>query len=85
MNAISVAAERHRTLAIPVAYGAADVERAAESLHVALSDEEIDAILARLDGDLERETTVAARAALASRIYEDLVRIGRLHISSDDD
>lgn len=85
MTAPSVEAERHRMLTIPVVYGAVDVERAAESLHVALSDEETDAILARLDGEMETLTTVAAQTALASRIYEDLVRIGHLHVSSDDD
>ncbi|MBV8529433.1 MAG: DUF1380 family protein [Candidatus Dormibacteraeota bacterium] len=85
MTAPSLDAERHRTLTVPLVYGAMDVERAADSLHVSLSDEETDAILERLDGDLDTIMSAAATAALAARIYEDLVRIGQLHVSSDDD
>lgn len=77
--------EGHRSVTIPVVYSSLDVERAAESLHVSLSTEETDAILARIDGELDELGNVATRSALASKIYDDLALIGHLHTSSDDD
>lgn len=77
--------ERHRSVTIPVVYSSVDVERAAESLHVSLSDEETDAILARIDGELDELGSTATRSALASRIYDDLAHIAHLHTFSDDD
>jgi uncharacterized protein (DUF302 family) len=77
--------ERHRSVTVPVVYGSLDIERAADSLHLSLSDQETDAILARIDGDLDELGNVATRSALASRIYDDLAQIAHLHTSSDDD
>lgn len=79
------ALERHRSITVAVDYCPLDVERAAESLNVSLSDEETDAILARIDGELDELGAAATRSALASRIYDDLARIAHLHASSDDD
>ena len=78
-------AERRRSLSIPVAYGAVDIERAAESIHVSLSDEETSALLARIDVDLDDLGHAATQSAVYSRIYDELARIGHLHESSDDD
>lgn len=79
------AEERHRSITVSIVYSSLDVERAAESLNVSLSEEEIDAILAKLDGELDDLGATATRSALASRIYDDLAQIAHLHTSSDDD
>jgi hypothetical protein len=76
---------RQRSLTIPVAYGPADVEHAMTTFDLALSDEEMEVILADIDSELADLAVVATRSALASRIYDDLARIARGHAWSDDD
>ena len=84
-GADAAGSERHRSLSIPVSYSVVDIERAAESIHVSLTDEEAGALLARIDGELDELGHAATRSAVYSRIYDDLARIGHLHDSSDDD
>ncbi len=76
---------RQRSLTIPVAYGRADVEQAANSLNLSLSEEELDTILADVDSEVAELAVTATRSALASRIYDDLARVARGHAWSDDD
>jgi hypothetical protein len=77
--------KRRRRVSVLVTYGGADVERAAESLNVPLSDEEVGAILADVDGELSGLAASATRSALTSRIYEDLAQVARGHAWSDDE
>ena len=68
-----------------VEYGEQDVERAAESLNVSLSDQETEAILLDIDAEFSSLASAAVRSAVASRIYGDLARVARGHTWSDDD
>lgn len=72
-------------MTIPIAYGPADVEHAAETFGLSLSDEEVEVILADIDGEVSDLATDATRAALASRIYDVLAEVARGHAWSDDD
>lgn len=84
LSAEPAEAQRHRSVTIPLAYSALDIERAAESLHVTLSDEETDAILARIGGELEELGASATRSALMARIYDEVAHVAHLHTCSDD-
>ena len=73
------------TVTLSVAYGRDDVERAAESLQVMLSDAEVEAILDDVGGELTVLASDAMRSALLTRIDDDLARTIRGHAWSDDD
>ena len=68
-----------------VAYGAADVERAAESMDVAVSDEEVWAMLAAIDGELTTLAAAATHSAILRRIFEQLQTVSHAHACCDDD
>ena len=76
--------ERHR-VTVRVPYDAADVEKAAESMDVPVSDEEVNAILDDVGGGLNALASAAVRSAVLSRIYEDVRTVSRGHLASDDD
>ena len=76
---------RQRSLTIPVVYGPADVEHAAKTFDLSLSDEEVEVILADVDNEVSDLAVAATRSALASRIYDVLARVARGHDWSDDD
>ncbi len=75
---------RHR-VTIRVPYDAADVENAAQSLDIPVCDEEVTTILEDVTGSLNDLATAAVRAAVLSRIYEDVCRVSRGHEVTDDD
>ena len=85
MNTVTAPRIRQHSVTLSLTYGDEDIERAAESLNVMLSEEEVDAILGDVDSELHDLAASAARSAVASRIYEDLVRVARGHAWSDDD
>lgn len=76
---------RDHTMTVSVDYGRDDVERAADSLQVVLSDAEVEAILDDVNGELPTLASAALRAALLTRIDDDLARTVRGHSWSDDD
>jgi hypothetical protein len=76
---------RQSSLTISVVYGPADVEHAAETFDLSLSDEEVEVILADIDSEVSDLAVAATRSALASRIYDVLGRVARGHAWSDDD
>jgi hypothetical protein len=67
-----------------VAYGAVDVERAAESMDVPVSDEAIGVILAAVDGELET-LAAATHSAVLQRIFDQLQTVAHAHACCDDD
>jgi hypothetical protein len=81
-TAVSPAARR---VTVRVAYGVADVERAAHSMDVPVSDEEVGAILAAIDGELSNLATAAAHSAVVERIFDQLKTVSHAHASCDDD
>jgi hypothetical protein len=85
MNAVATSGTRRHQLTVAVAYNEEDVERAAESFNVSLSDEETEAVLLDVDAELSTLVQAAAHSAVASRIYDDLARVARGHSWSDDD
>ena len=76
---------RLHSLTIPIAYGPADVEHAAEAFGLSLSDEELEVILADIDSEIADLAAAATRSALASRIHDTLATVARGHTCSDDD
>jgi hypothetical protein len=74
-----------RRVTMRVAYGAADVERAAESIDVAVSDEEVGAMLAAIDGELTTLAAAATHSAILRRIFEQLETVSHAHACCDDD
>ena len=72
-------------MTVSVDYGRDDVERAADALHVQLTDAEVEAILADVDGELHTLASTALHHALQARIDDDLARAARGHACSDDD
>jgi hypothetical protein len=68
-----------------VAYGAVDVERAAESMDVPVSDEEIGVILAAVDGELATLAAAATHSAVLLRIFDQLQTVAHAHACCDDD
>ncbi len=75
---------RHR-VTIRVPYDAADIEKAAQSLGVTVCDEEVTTILENITGTLSDLAASAARAAVLSRVYDDLRRVSYGHEVTDDD
>ena len=74
-----------RRVTVRVAYGASDVERAAESMDVLVSGEEVGAILAAIDGELSTLAAAATHAAVLRRIFEELQTVSHAHACCDDD
>ncbi len=74
-----------RRVTVRVDYGAADVERAADSLDVPVSDEEVGAILAAIDGELATLAAAATHSAVVERIFEQLQTVSHAHACCDDD
>jgi hypothetical protein len=81
-TAVSPAARR---VTVRVAYGAADVERAADSMDVLVSDEEVGVILAAIDGELGSLAAAATHAAVLQRIFDQLQTVAHAHACCDDD
>jgi hypothetical protein len=81
-TAVSPAARR---VTVRVDYGAADVERAADSLDVPVSDEEVGSILAAIDGELATLAAAATHSAVVERIFEQLQTVSHAHACCDDD
>ena len=65
--------------------GAADVGTAAQALAIPVCDEEVTTILEDVTGSLNDLANSAVRAAVLSRIYEDVCRVSRGHEMTDDD
>ncbi len=72
-------------MTVRVPYDAADVEKAADSMDVPVSDEEVEAILDDIGGELNALARAAVRSAVLSRIDEDVRTVSRGHQNSDDD
>lgn len=83
-SAATVATPAHR-ITVRVAYGASDVERAAESMDVLVSGEEVDAILAAIDGELATLASAATHSAVVRRIFDELQAVSNAHACGDDD
>jgi hypothetical protein len=81
-TAVSPAARR---VTVRVAYGASDVERAAESMDVLVSGEEVGAILAAIDGELATLAAAATHSAVVERIFDELQTVSHAHACCDDD
>jgi hypothetical protein len=74
-----------RRVTVKVAYGTMDVEKAAESMELDVSSEEVEAILANVDGQLATLAAVATHSAVLSRIFDELLVVSHAHSSGDDD
>jgi hypothetical protein len=74
-----------RRVTVRVAYGASDVERAAESMDVRLSGEEVGEILAVIDGELTTLAAAATHSAVVRRIFDELQTVSHAHAFCDDD
>jgi hypothetical protein len=74
-----------RRVTVKIAYGTADVEKAAESMALQVSGEEVEAILANIDNELSTLATTATRAAVLSRVFDELLIVCHAHASGDDD
>lgn len=74
-----------RRVTVRVAYGASDVERAAESMDLRLSGEEVGGILAVIDGELTTLATAATHSAVVERIFDELRTVSHAHACGDDD
>jgi hypothetical protein len=74
-----------RRVTMRVAYGAADVERAAESMDVLVSGEEVAAILADIDDELAILAAAATHSAVLLRIFDELRLVSHAHACCDDD
>lgn len=74
-----------RRVTVRVAYGAADVERAADSMDVPVSDEEVGAILAAIDGELATMAAAATHSAVVERIFDQLQTVSHAKTYFDDD
>ena len=81
-TAVSIPARR---VTVRVAYGAPDVERAAESMDVQVSGEEVGAILAAIDGELATLAAAATHSAVVRRIFDELQTVWHAHAYCDDD
>jgi len=81
-TAISPAARR---VTVRVAYGASDVERAAESMDVLVSGEEVGAIVAAIDGELGSLAAAATHSAVLQRIFDELQTVSHAHAFCEDD
>ena len=76
---------RVRRVTVKIAYGTTDVEKAAESMELQVSGEEVEAILANIDNELSTLATTATRAAVLSRVFDELLIVSYAHASGDDD
>lgn len=76
---------RQRRLTVPVVYGPGDVEHAAKTFGLSVSDEEVEVILADIDTEVSDLAVAATRSALACRIYDVLAGVARGRTWSDDD
>ncbi|HVC42149.1 MAG TPA: hypothetical protein VND54_09250 [Candidatus Saccharimonadales bacterium] len=74
-----------RRVTVRVVYGASDVERAAESMDVLVSGEEVGAILAAIDGELATLAAAATHSAVIRRIFDELQTVSHAHACGDDD
>ncbi|MFI5313819.1 MAG: hypothetical protein ACHQ06_06655 [Candidatus Dormibacteria bacterium] len=74
-----------RRVTVRVAYGVTDVERAAESMDVSVSGEEVDGILAAIDGELTTLAAAATHSAVVGRIFDELQTVSHAHAFCDDD
>jgi hypothetical protein len=74
-----------RRVTVKIAYGTTDVEKAAESLDVQVTGEEVEAILANIDAELATLATTATRSAVLSKIFDELLIVSHAHASGDDD
>lgn len=74
-----------RRVTLKVAYGAEDVEKAAESMELQVSSEEVAAILANIDSKLSTLATEATHAAVLSMVFHELMIVCHAHVSGDDD
>jgi len=81
-TAVSTAARR---VTVRVVYGGADVERAADSMDVPVSAEEVGTILAAIDGELSTLAAAAAHSAVVERIFDQLQTVSHAHACCDDD
>lgn len=85
MRAQVTAPTTSRRVTVKIAYGAMDVERAAESIEVQVSGEEVAAILANVDEELATLAATATHSAVLSRIFDELLIVSHAHSSGDDD
>jgi hypothetical protein len=74
-----------RRVTLKVAYGAEDVEKAAESMDLQVSGDEVAAILANIDSELSALATKATHAAVLSMVFDELLIVCHAHVSGDDD
>ncbi|HUZ70107.1 MAG TPA: hypothetical protein VMU65_10375 [Candidatus Saccharimonadales bacterium] len=84
-TATPTASERARRVTVKVAYGTTEVEKAADSMDLQVSGEEVEAILATIDDELSTLATTATRAAIIARIFDELLIVAHAHSSGDDD
>jgi hypothetical protein len=85
VTAATPASTPARRVTMRVAYGAADVERAAESMDVLVSDEEVGAILTAVDGELATLAAAATHQAVLMQIFDQLQTVAHAHACCDDD
>jgi len=74
-----------RRVTVKIAYGTSDVEKAAESMGLEVSGEEVEAILANVDGELATLAATATRSAVLERMFDELLIVSHAHASGDDD
>jgi hypothetical protein len=85
VRSTAAAPPRARRVTVKIAYGTTDVEKAAESMELQVSGEEVEAILANIDNELSTLATTATRAAVLSRVFDELLIVCHAHVSGDDD
>jgi hypothetical protein len=85
MRAQATVPTTSRRVTVKIAYGAVDVEKAAESMDLQISAEEVGAILANLDEELATLAASATHSAVLSRIFDELLIVSHAHNSGDDD
>jgi hypothetical protein len=85
MTRATPTSDRARRVSVRVAYGTADVEKAAESMDLQVSGEEVESILGNIDDELSTLATAATRTAIISRVFDELLIVSHAHSSGDDD
>jgi hypothetical protein len=76
---------RERRVTVKIAYGTTDIEKAAESMALQVSGEEVEAILANIDEELATLAATATRSAVVSRVFDELLIVCHAHANGDDD
>ena len=74
-----------RRVTVKIDFGAADIEKAAESMELHVSDEEVEGILTSIDNELANLATIATRSAVLSRVFDELLIVCHAHSIGDDD